>query len=133
MKTVFIDTSHLLALALNQDAHHEIALRLQLSYEGRMVTTDYVLVEFADALCGGKLRSLAIQGIEELLGDPLVDVVPANRQILASGMGLFRSRLDKGWSLTDCMSFVVMKERDIAEALTTDHHFEQAGFKALLR
>jgi uncharacterized protein len=42
------------------------------------------------------------------------------------------SRRDKEWSLTDCISFVVMKERGLTEALTADHHFEQAGFKALL-
>ena len=133
MKTIFVDTSHLLALALNRDAHHQIATRLQVAFEGRLVTTDYVLVEFADALCHGELRALAIQAIEDLQQDPLVEIVPASRQLQMAAMTLFRSRPDKSWSLTDCISFVVMNERAITEAFTTDRHFEQAGFGALLR
>ena len=133
MKTVYVDTSHLLALSLNRDAHHDIATRLQLGFEGRMVTTDYVLVEFADALCSGNLRLLVIQAIEGLQNDPLVEVVPASRQLQTAGLAMFRSRPDKSWSLTDCISFVVMKEREITESFTADHHLEQAGFRALLR
>lgn len=59
--------------------------------------------------------------------------MPANVEIFERGVELYHSRLDKQWSLTDCISFVVMSEEGIAEALTGDHHFEQAGFVALLK
>jgi hypothetical protein len=68
-----------------------------------------------------------------LRADPRVVVVPSSRDLFDRAMGLYRSRPDKDWSLTDCVSFVVMRERGITEALTGDHHFEQAGFRALLK
>lgn len=60
-------------------------------------------------------------------------IVPASRQLLDEGVALYESRPDKDWSLTDCISFVVMQRIGISEALTADHHFEQAGFLALLK
>jgi predicted nucleic acid-binding protein len=65
--------------------------------------------------------------------DPYYVMVPASQELLDRGVTLYRQRPDKDWSLTDCISFVVMRERGITEALTADHHFEQAGFVALLR
>lgn len=64
---------------------------------------------------------------------PKVEVTPATRELFESGWNLYAARPDKDWSLTDCISFVVMQERGITDALTGDHHFEQAGFKPLLR
>jgi predicted nucleic acid-binding protein len=63
---------------------------------------------------------------------PAIRVVPASRALLEEGISLYSSRPDKDWSLTDCISFVVMRDEGIIQALTGDHHFEQAGFKALL-
>ncbi len=60
-------------------------------------------------------------------------IVPASRELFQRGVELFTQRPDKDWSLTDCTSYVVMKEQDIEDALTTDHHFEQAGFTVLLK
>jgi len=65
--------------------------------------------------------------------DPEVTIVPASADLWQRGVALFASRPDKDWSLTDCISFVVMQERGIADGLTADHHFEQAGFVALLK
>jgi predicted nucleic acid-binding protein len=59
--------------------------------------------------------------------------IPASRQLLEDGVHLYRYRRDKEWPLTDCISFVVMEDEGISEALTGDAHFEQAGFKALLK
>ena len=59
-------------------------------------------------------------------------IVPASQDVFEQGVELFENRLDKDWSLTDCISFIVMRERGLTEALTGDHHFEQAGFRALL-
>lgn len=68
-----------------------------------------------------------------LLSDPAVEIIPPSSGLFERGLRLFRERPDKGWSLTDCISFVVMEERGIRDALTGDHHFEQAGFAALLK
>jgi uncharacterized protein len=62
-----------------------------------------------------------------------VKIIKANDALFQAGMNLYRNRPDKGWSLTDCISFVVMREHAVQEALTGDHHFEQAGFTALLK
>lgn len=70
--------------------------------------------------------------ITTLQTSPLVDIVPASSQLFTAAFELYRSRQDKDWGLTDCASFVVMNERGVSEALTTDAHFRQAGFRALL-
>ena len=88
-----------------------------------------------DTLRKPPLRPLAIRLIEEIrlaerLG--LAEVVHVDQELLEQGLALFQSRPDKEWSLTDCISFAVMQKRGIGRALTTDHHFEQAGFERLL-
>lgn len=65
--------------------------------------------------------------------DPDVTVIRVNADLFDAGLQLFADRLDKYWSLTDCISFVVMLREGITDALTGDHHFEQAGFRALLK
>jgi len=64
--------------------------------------------------------------------DPAFRVVRATTELIERGKELYRRRPDKEWPLTDCISFVVMQDEGLTEALTGDHHFEQAGFKALL-
>ena len=71
--------------------------------------------------------------LDDLRKNPDVQVVPANDALFDEGVQLFANRLDKEWSLTDCISFVVMEQNGLTEALTGDHHFEQAGFVALLK
>ena len=71
--------------------------------------------------------------LEMLEKDTEVTLVPASADLWRGGIALFAARPDKDWSLTDCISFVVMQERSITDALTADHHFEQAGFMALLK
>lgn len=68
-----------------------------------------------------------------LRSEPLITIAPLDMETFDAGVELYRARPDKDWSLTDCISFVVMRERGITEALTGDRHFEQAGFKALLK
>lgn len=131
--TTFIDTSFLLAIVLADDAQHERAMHWQSRISGGLVTTEYVLVEFVDALTQGHLREVAMATLALVRNDSSIDVVPASTELLNAGLTLFASRADKRWGLTDCISFVVMQQRGIAEALTSDHHFEQAGFTGLLR
>lgn len=76
---------------------------------------------------------MVVEFIENLRDDPAVRIVPSGRRLAERGWDLYRRRLDKEWSLTDSISFVVMEDRGITDALTGDRHFEQAGFRALLR
>ena len=71
--------------------------------------------------------------LDELRADPDALIVPGDDSLWERGRILFAQRPDKQWSLTDCISFVVMQDRGITEALTADHHYEQAGFVGLLK
>jgi uncharacterized protein len=99
----------------------------------RILTTQWVLTELADAMCSRQKRQTFIDLYQVLQTDADVEAIPASAELFERGMELFTDRPDKDWSLTDCISFVVMQERGITEALTGDHHFEQAGFRALLK
>jgi hypothetical protein len=79
------------------------------------------------------LRADAAALIDDIGKDKRFTVVPQSRRLFEQGLDLYRSRADKEWSLTDCIFFVVMTEHGLTDALSSDHHFEQAGFRALLR
>ena len=133
MKLLFADTAFYIALVNPHDAFHPKALDLARRCEQRLLTTEYVLVEVGNFLSRSGDRSLFVRLIKALRGDPNLAILPSERILFERGLNLYASRMDKDWSLTDCISFVVMKERTITEALTGDHHFEQAGFKILLK
>jgi uncharacterized protein len=133
MNPRFIDTSFLLALLLSDDQLHEKAIQVQGEIVGPLVTTEYVLVELADALTSEPHRTIAVEAIELLRSTSTVRIIPASTLLMDLGLERFASRADKRWGLTDCISFVVMEQEEISAALTADHHFEQAGFVALLR
>jgi len=136
---IFLDTSFLLALASSREELHPIAMRWQkfLSFTPRppcsFLTTEYVLLELADGFAERRMVSLAMTIIDELRSRPTLEVVPADSAWIYRGYSLFRERTDKAWGLTDCISFCVMNEWEAVDALTHDRHFEQAGFRALLR
>jgi predicted nucleic acid-binding protein len=129
----FADSFYFLALFNPRDAAHERAVEASKRFSGMLVTTDWVLVELADALCDAVNRGGCVDLIDDLRHSSRVEIEIASRAAFDAGWDLFRIRPDKDWSLTDCISFVVMREQGIADALTGDHHFEQAGFRALLR
>jgi len=97
------------------------------------MTTTAVLTELGDGIAGTSGRELFAEFVSDLRNDPDVTIVPADMSLFERALELYADRLDKEWSLTDCMSFVVMRERGLTEALTGDRHFEQAGFTALLK
>ena len=132
MKTVFADTSYYLALLNENDEFHARATELTGTMASRLVTTVWVLTEVADALSRPPARRLVTPFVRDLRADRAVTIVPPGSVLFDGGLELFARRTDKDWSLTDCISFVVMRQRRLHEALSTDHHFEQAGFKALL-
>ncbi len=83
-------------------------------------------------MSGAPTRGIAAIGYERVRLDPQIEVVPFSEELSAGALPLFADRSDKEWSLTDCLSFIIMSSRNIEEALTIDHHFEQAGFRAIL-
>lgn len=133
MNRVLVDTSFLIGLALEDDQLHETALKWHRAVSRQRVITEYVLVELADSLSAEHSRAKAAKMIQQLRASRSVEVVAASQTLLANGLSLYESRRDKQWSLTDCISFVIMKDYGLSDALSADHHFEQAGFRALLR
>ena len=99
---------------------------------GKIVTTEYVLVETGGLLSRRQDRPTFIALVRELESDAAIEIVPASKSLFRAGLDLYAKRPDKEWSLVDCISFAVMKQRRLTDALTADHHFEQAGFRALL-
>ena len=130
---IFADTFYYIAFLSPSDEAHERASGFTQSYSGKMVTTEWVLTEFADGLARTSTRMRCAAFVDWLGKDADVKIVPATSDLFDAGLSLYRNRPDKNWSLTDCISFVVMKREGITDALTGDRHFEQAGFKALLR
>jgi predicted nucleic acid-binding protein len=131
----FADTSFWIALSSKRDQYHSqaIAWHAALMRSGsRIVTTEAVLWEWLNALADTTTRATAAEGYRRTQADKRVEVVAFDPELNVAAVDLYRSRGDKDWSLTDCLSVVVMERRRLTEALTTDHHFEQAGMKALM-
>lgn len=89
-------------------------------------------MEIGNALAKLHYRSAAVKLLAAMEEDPNVEIVPLYEELYNRGWQLYRERRDKEWSLTDCISFIVMQERGLTDALTTDKHFQQAGFIVLL-
>jgi predicted nucleic acid-binding protein len=132
MNRVLADTSYYIALLGEDDQHHAVAVEFAKTFFGEVITTDFVLVEVGNWLSRTADRPAFLTLLEMLGADSQTTVLPATRELFDSGRSLYVRRMDKDWSLTDCISFAVMRQQGLAEALTADHHFEQAGFKALL-
>lgn len=131
--TIFADTFYYIAFLSPSDEAHEQAKEFTQGYRGQLVTTEWVLTELADGFAAPATRKRCAVFIDWLRSEPEVIIVPATSDLFDAGFSLYRARDDKKWSLTDCISFVVMQREGIREALTGNHNFEQAGFKALLR
>ena len=132
MKPVFADTSFYIALVSPCDVHHPDALAYMRNHRGRVMTTDYVLIEVGNWLSRTDDRPSFIALMRQLETDPDLTVVPGSRDLFEQGYELYKARPDKAWFLTDCISFVVMEQMGLSEALTADRHFGQAGFTVLL-
>ena len=130
---ILIDTSYLVALAMPNDALHSLALAWSKKLSGPFVTTDYILCELFNSLSLPAHRPRAHTMWSIIQKTPLIEVVHVTSDLLHEAIGLHAERIDKSWSLTDCVSFCLMQQRRLTEALTYDRHFDQAGFTALLR
>ncbi len=131
--TVFGDTFYFLALLDSREDRHQQAIEASRDPQRRILTTEWVLAEFGDAYCRPDDRADFVSLYRALLDHPRVQIIPADTRLFQRGVDFFELRQDKEWSLTDCVSFVVMSDEGITQALTGDKHFEQAGFVALLK
>jgi predicted nucleic acid-binding protein len=129
----FADTAFWIAISSRRDQYHSQATAWHQSVvrtASRIVTTEAVLWEWLNAFSDASTRTIAAEGYRRVHADKRIEVVPFQPEFSDAAIGLYRNRADKNWSLTDCLSFVVMERHALTEALTTDRHFEQAGFRA---
>jgi len=138
MNKIFVDTAGWGNLVDTLQEFHAETKTIYLSAKqkgSRLVTTNYVIAELV-ALLFSPLRiprMKSIKFIESIKSSALVDIIHIDEDLDAKSWELLKNRPDKNWSLVDCSSFIVMQKNKIVEALTTDHHFEQAGFVRLLK
>ena len=130
---IFVDSGFLLALAQPTDALHERAVKWARHLAEPLLVTEYILCETVNNLSRRADRHRVAALVELIFRNPSYTFIHASSGLFESGLRLHRNRPDKEWSLTDCISFYLMKERGITRALAYDVHFEQAGFEALLR
>ncbi len=131
---IFLDSAFVIALSIETDSFHEKAVQLSEKLDNVvLVTTRAILLEIGNALSKRPFRKACVALLRSLETDEKVVIVPLSEDLYQKGMALFVKRADKDWGLIDCISFVVMQEHEITEALTTDAHFQQAGFQALMR
>jgi predicted nucleic acid-binding protein len=131
--TYFADTSFWIALSSRRDQHHSRAVEWHefvVRSGCKILTTEAVLWEWLNALSDPSSRGVAVEGYRRAHADVNVEVVPFQSELVDAAVTLYGARSDKGWSLTDCLTFVVMERQHLTEALTTDCHFEQANLKA---
>jgi predicted nucleic acid-binding protein len=131
VKPVFADAWFYIAVLDADDQGHTRAVAWLREFRGRIVTTRSVLTEAANSLAAPALRGTTAAFLHSLESAPAVRIVDDSDRLYARGLALYGARADKAWSLTDCISFVVMNDDRLTEALTGDHHFQQAGFTAL--
>ena len=133
MRRVFADTLYWLAVFLPGDAWANAARSADVS-EALPITTEEVLAELLTAVSahGDHTRRLACRLVRETLKDPAIEVVSQSHESFLAGLALYERRPDKQYSLVDCISMNVMRQKDIQEILTNDQHFSQEGFVRLL-
>lgn len=132
MTVLFADTSFFVAFLSVRDEHHQFARRQMAERTDPIVTTTWVLTELGNFVGRSRARTRFVPFVRELNNDPRINVLPTDDRLFNAGLDFYEARPDKAWSLTDCISFVVMQEQGIRHALTADHHFEQAGYEILL-
>jgi predicted nucleic acid-binding protein len=133
MTEVFADAFYYIAMLNPTDHFHSPAINLSKTLTRPVVMTVWILMEVADALSDPAVRGRTYRFLQMVKSHPGTTVVAEVEPWWSRGLALYGRRPDKSWSLTDCISFEVMSDRGITEALTGDHHFAQAGFQALLQ
>jgi predicted nucleic acid-binding protein len=135
MRRVFADAVYWVAIVHRKDQWHSRVVAAARALRGAtVVTTEEVFDEFLAHFSerGAILRSVAVRTVEDALSDPTAVVRPQSHQTFTDGLAFYKARSDKGYSLTDCISMVAMRQEGITEILTHDDHFAQEGFIKLL-
>lgn len=134
MKSTFIDSAFVIALESKDDQNHLAAIEYWqelVQSPSSLITTSFVLDEIATYFNSRNRHKKAVEIVESFLNSKAVELVHVDETLFQTGWKYFVKHADKRYSLTDCISFVIMKERHIEQALTFDKHFKQAGFKKL--
>jgi len=133
MTCAFADASFYVAAVNPRDGLHASANEQAGRLRGVVITTEYVMIEVGNWLARSGDRQVFLELVGQIRADRRTTVISSSSILFQQGLDLYSRRPDKDWSLTDCISFVVMREHGLTDALTADHHFEQAGFSALLK
>jgi predicted nucleic acid-binding protein len=131
----FADTSFWIAVSQKTDQYHgraSVWSNYLIQRDAFILTTEAVLWEWMNRLANSATRRATAEGYRRCHLDTQIEVVPFAVDMIAAASGLYEARSDKDWSLTDCLSFLVMEQRRVSRALTTDRHFRQAGLEAVL-
>ena len=134
MKPVFLDTGYLIALEASDDQNHAVAQRHWRSFSRRLpplVTTSLLFAEVVTFFNTRGQHAKAVELGDMLLESPAVELIHVDESLLLSAWDWFKRHADKSFSLADCVSFLVMQQRGLEQALTFDRHFIQAGFQKL--
>jgi len=135
MSVMFADAVYWIALINPEDQWHRkaAAARNERSDE-ELITTEDVLVEVLTYFggYGPDVRETTTRTVRAILDDPQIRVIPHTSDTFMEGLELYEARLDKSYSMVDCMSMHVMRKHDLQRVLTHDQHFEQEGFNTLL-
>jgi predicted nucleic acid-binding protein len=131
MTVRFADTFFFVAMLDSTDHHHGRVRAHMAENDDLYVTTRWILAETGNALGGTRFRVQAAKFLLDVESNPDVQIVEPSDALYQRGLRFYASRPDKSWSITDCISFTVMREENLREAFTLDHHFTQAGFVAM--
>jgi uncharacterized protein len=133
-KRVFVDTSYIIAILNPNDQYNKIAQEYiqDLFQDYEVWTSEAVLFELGNAFAKTN-RELVTRFVSNLRRSVYVHIIWGNEILFQEALGLYSRHQDKNWSLTDCLSFIIMRENDISIAYSSDHHFEQAGFHYILQ
>lgn len=129
----FADSFALIAWLNPRDQAHAMVAAYLEAFTGQLITTEWILMEVADALSAPESRAKVADFLRAVRAASMFDVVPYSPAAYQAGFDLFAARPDKAWSMTDCISFQIMSDRGLSDALTVDRHFEQAGFRAVFK
>ena len=141
MTGVFLDTNYLVALLNPNDNLHRQAVEVEALIEGEsLITSELVLAELLNFFCDRSkdvgerayLRDQAVEAVRSLQADEQVNVVNQDPELFEAALSRYADRRDKGYSLVDCASMIIMERRGLIQVATADRHFLQAGFVPLL-
>jgi hypothetical protein len=131
MRKIFVDTGGWYAAAASRDRDHEAAKHFLSGNHLPLMTSDYIMDETVTLLQSRLGHRYAVKFLDALHRSRQMELVHLSKPQIADAVTFFRSRPDKGWSFTDCTSFVLMREQGIECAFAFDEHFQQAGFQLL--